>query len=572
MRFGDEFYLEGWQVLYRNLKSDSRRLEYYEKQNNGVDYVKTKDRVAADSEVPVTGEVIEHKENGVMKKYVYAGIVTKSIGDETRQYLALVPVYDGIYDKAVKFKLDKTNSNKFSITYVKKKNSSSWKKDVIDRFYSKFGLTSAVIDNDPWLKAEINSEFGTSIFKLWDCASDDLRSQGKSTKLGLYYQGGVAIYIAKNGSYESLKSKEAIVKAIPTVYLPAGDFYVYRPSNSDNWEIGTGRTSYLLNQSTLYYSGIVDGVIDAILAQNAKTTNIGNLEDGTVLYVDDTKWIKNEGVWCSYPISNSAAASIAVRGASNAKKVFNSIFASFSIECDGVSVPLTNYVESCTLGTKYVKKTPKGEYCVTLGDDEKVQIVKRTKNSTKKVSKSTIAKYVVLSVKFNDSLLVRPLSSDGNIYRVCNIASERVLTGQQIPFFTEDLNYESNKTTSFNLSQSGFENTATFELEKEDFNEDFKQEWGADFKTLIAMVIICTASYLMVISWAIYLGITKGAVTVLFEALARSSRVTGKNAGIDFVKVLSLSVYSLDSPPQLGRCTVVTVVCLVLVAICANFI
>ena len=207
-----------------------------------------------------------------------------------------------------------------------------------------------------------------------------------------------------------------------------------------------------------------------------------------------------------------------------------------------------------------------------LVSDNDVQIIKRTKKSTKKVSASTTARYVIFAVKFNDSLLVRPISSDGNVYKVCNTASERVLSGQQIPFFTEDLNFDDTKKTSFNLSQSGFENTATFELEKEDFNSDFKQEWRADFKTLVAMIIIVIASYLMIVSWAVYLGITKGTVTVLFETLARQSRITGKNEGIDFIKILSLSIYSLDAPPQLGRCTVTTVVCLFLIAVCANFI
>lgn len=571
VRFGDEFYLEGWQVLYRNLVNDSRRLEYNADGDKKLSYMKTKDRVAPDSESPLTGSVVTHKENGVVKEYMYVGITNRTVNDETRQYIALVPIYDDVFDKAVEFKLKKSDNN-YTVEYVKSNSSSSWKKDVLNRFYSNFNITSAVADNDPWLKTELNSEYGTSIFKLWDCASDALSAQSRNEKIGLFYQGGLSIYRAKNGSYESLNSRSATVKAVPTVYLPAGDYYVYKSAGGDTWEIGTGRTAYLLNQSTIYYSGIIDGIIDSILAQNAKATNIGNLEDGTILYVDDTRWVKNDGVWCSYPISNSTAASIAVRGASNAKKAFDSIFSAFPIECDGIDVPLANYVKTCTLGTKYAKKTPVGEYCVILGSDNDVQIIKRTKKSTKKVSASTTARYVIFAVKFNDSLLVRPISSDGNVYRVCNTASERVLSGQQIPFFTEDLNFDDTKKTSFNLSQSGFENTATFELEKEDFNSDFKQEWQTDFKTLVAMIIIVAASYLMIISWAVYLGITKGTVVVLFEALARPSRITGKNAWVDFVKILSLSIYSLDSPPQLGRCTVTTVVCLFLITVCANFI
>ena len=541
VRFGDEFYLEGWQVLYRNLVNDSRRLEYNADGDKKLSYMKTKDRVAPDSESPLTGSVVTHKENGVVKEYMYVGITNRTVNDETRQYIALVPIYDDVFDKAVEFKLKKSDNN-YTVEYVKSNSSSSWKKDVLNGFYSNFGITSAVADNDPWLKTELNSEYGTSIFKLWDCASDALSAQSRNEKIGLFYQGGLSIYRAKNGSYESLNSRSATVKAVPTVYLPAGDYYVYKSAGSDTWEIGTGRTAYLLNQSTIYYSGIIDGIIDSILAQNAKATNIGNLEDGTILYVDDTRWVKNDGVWCSYPISNSTAASIAVRGASNAKKAFDSIFSAFPIECDGIDVPLANYVKTCTLGTKYAKKTPVGEYCVILGSDNDVQIIKRTKKSTKKVSASTTARYVIFAVKFNDSLLVRPISSDGNVYKVCNTASERVLSGQQIPFFTEDLNFDDTKKTSFNLSQSGFENTATFELEKEDFNSDFKQEWRADFKTLVAMIIIVIASYLMIVSWAVYLGITKGTMTVLFETLARQSRITGKNEGIDFIKILSLSL------------------------------
>lgn len=570
--FGDEYYVEGFQVLYRNLNSDSGRIEYNAADDKTLNYMKTKDRVATDSAIPTVGTIVSYKVNGTEKKYVYAGIVAKQSGSGTRQYVALIPVYDGVENDAVEFKMTKTggsgSSTRYSTSYS---TSSSWSIDVQQRFYSVFGMTTERIEADPWLKSTFESPYGTDIFKLWKCASSYLKKG--TTKYGMFYQGKVGVYKPSNGGYTAITPAHSVnVKAIPTIYLPSGDYYVYRPSESEDWTIGTGRIGYVLNQSTIYYSGIVDGIIDAILASSVKTTTIDNLDSGTTLYINDTKWIKNGDEWCSYPICNSTAASIAVRGASNALKAFTSIFSATPIECDGIAVPLSNYVNTCTLGTKYAKKTPKNQHCIVLGDDGKVRVVKRTKSGLKTASKSVAPRYSVFSVSFKDSLLVRPLSSDGSVYKVCDTASERVYSGQSIPFFSEDLNYEKTDKTSFNLSQSSFENTATFTIEKEDFNQDYKEEWRADFKTLVAMWIIAIASYLMIISWAVYIGITKGTIAFIFEAIAGKSRLTGKSHGVDLIKLVSLSLYSLDSPPVFGRCIVVTVICLIIVGICITFI
>lgn len=568
--FEDGYFAEGFQVLYRNLENDFGRFDFTVK-DKLLDAITLRDRVSAGSANPPVGSVVKSSVNGTSADYLYMGITTKVTDSGPHQYLCLVPVYKGVGNDLPEFKLTSTGQGKYSVVYNGKYD--DWQAHVIDKFYKAFDVSRSSIDVDEWLSVVFGGEYGIDEFRLYDSSSSYFKSISKKKNLGLYHNGVLGSYSTTSSGWKAQNvAKSTKVYGVPIVYLPAGNYYVYQSKASEDWAIGTGRTGFLLNQSTLYYSGIVNGIIDAIIAKNLKTTEIGNLDSGTTILLGDTKWVKDGAYWYSYPIKNAGAASLAKWNAVNATAAFSSIAGSYPVVCDGVSIPLMNYVKSCTLSTKYLSKLPKNAICVTCDNSGKVKIVKRTAKGTKTVRQSSAALYTVFKVSFNSSLLVRPVNSDGSIYKVCDNASERVISGTQVPFFCEDLSYNDDNSVTFNLSQSGYENTATFELEKEEFNAEYQEEWYSDFKTLASMWVVVVASYLLIISWAAYLGVTKGACMWLLEAIAGRTRIDGKIKGVDVIKVMSFGIYNIDSPPKFSRCVIVTVVCLFIVAACINFV
>lgn len=574
--FGDEFYAEGSQVLYRNVAFDTR-LEC--KTSNGqLSAVTIKDRIGDGTPKPPVGSIVKCSTSKGERDYLYLGIVTKLSGlTGYNQYLMMVPIYDGAIDEMPKFKVSKSLTGSVTAAYESGQKYSTWAECVKTNFYNVLGVSNECIEDDSFLNTSFSDGSGANIFALTDKSATAVKSAfGSFKKFGLFYNNALGSYKATNNGWRPNGIVGSVsVSGLPCVYLPAGNWYVYQPSNSTDWVLGVGETGYLLNQSTLYYSGIIDGIIDAILAKAAKTTTIGELDDGTVLLIADTKWVKEGGYWNSYPIKNANAAGTAKRGAAYALTAFSTIYSSFPIECDGIDVPLGNYVESCTLGTRFLDKLPNKTVCVTANDGGGVRLVKMKNKTLKTVKNSVSATHLVLKVDFDDSLLVRPINSDGSIYKVCNSASERVIAGTQVPFFNEDLSYNSDNQIAFNLSQGGFENTAEFEIERTEFNSDFSEGWNHDFKVLVAMWIVVAASYMMVVSWAVYLGVTKGACLWLLDAIAgrvHGVQRKGEGKGIDVIKLMSFGVYNLDTPPLLSRCVVVTIVCLVIVAICINFV
>ena len=563
---GGDFFLEGTSILYRDINNDKSRFEYAEDGNtNTLTKIVVRDRVAASSAVPMSGATVHYRGGGVDQTFIYLGVETKSMSNGLQQYVKLVPIVNE--DKLPKFVVTKDGSE-YKASYKTGQMYSSWEEWVIEKFYKQFGIDRGVVDEDSWLSSIFSSGSGSEVFKLYDRVVSEYREL--NGPFGLYYgdKGVLGVYQAGNDAWKSVKlTKSKVVYGIPTIYLPAGDYYVYQPGESDEWTIGKGRASYLLNQSNLYYSGIVSGVIEAVLAKSVKTTEVGALDDETILFVNDMKFVKAGDYWYSYPVRNATAASSAKSG--NAWNSISSLCAAFMVTCDGVNLPFMNYVEECNLSDKYTNKIPTKAVCATVDNGGNVQLVKKISNKKMKVVKnSATPQYVVYKVKFSRTLLVRPLTSDHSVYRMCSTVSEKVVNGTRVPFFNEDLSYSEDTRTSFSLSQGGYENTSALEIEKEDFDVEYQERWYEDFSTLVIFAAAVIASYLTVISWAVYLGVTRGTCLWLLESLAGRARIDGKIRGLDLVRLASFGIYNLDSPPAFTRCVVVTFVCLLVVTAC----
>ena len=566
--YGDEFYLDNNSVLYRNVNSDTLRLSC-KTGGSELSSITINDRTKGEVAVPTVGTTITIGTGSAKRSYYFNGLVSKTVGSKVHQYYDLIPVYDGAIGSLPEFSISSPskNGNKSAI-YIKIGSYDSWGEQVAKEFYEPLGLTEPLITKDDWLYNELYNSAGKDTFALNKSTANYYRKLDSGKMYGLYYDGDLGGYKAKSTTWK-IKPSTKICYGIPHVFLPSGSFYL--KNNSGDWGIAMGKTSSLINRVSFYYSGILQSVIDAIIANYVGTTSIGDLDDGTILYVGNTKWVKSGDVWDSYPIKDTITAKKAKKGG-NATAAFQQYFGSMAVVCDGYSVPFKNYVSEVSLGRKYLNKLPNKAVCVTQSPTGEVHIVKKTSQGTSTVKSSVTASYTCFQVQFKDALLVRPLTSDHSVYSVCFSASERMVSGISSLFLDEDLSYVTEDSKQIDVSQNGYEETSAFLIEADEFEQEYQKRWYEDFKTLMCVLIAFIAGYLTVISWLVYLSVSTGTALWLLESIAAKERSTGKKHGVDLVKIFSFGVYNLDSPPTLSRMVVVTIVCLFIITACSLMI
>ncbi len=565
--YGKAFYLSDNGVLWRSLDEDYARFEYTVASDYTLSEIKVRDRLAfAEDSVPV-GTKLLYKN----KQFYYAGTYDSGTGT----YLKLVPLDDQASMPRFTKQVTTTKSGRVSLNsdgYQKDSGYSSFKEH-IEHFYEVyFDRTATDIANDENLKAEILPGAYKKAFCTEDAVAQYFDKSVTYNNVFDYYLGysdsdkvaGTALFKNNGDSFElyvpSANGQTCNAIGIPYLYLPAGDYYMYSGATGD-YTIGRGVAGYALNMSNLRYSGIIDGVIDSILAKSVNTTEISNLSNGTQLLIGDTVWTKSGSVWVSDPIKSSILVSDAKTG--NTLTGLQEIFSSEVVANDGVFVSLAKYVKSADLAAANLGKLRSHAACVCKNTDgtKSVYIDGEYK------SLDTAADYAVVQAVFDDSMLVRAVSADGSIYRFCNSATESIVAGTEYPFFNEQLSYSAKSKDMVSLSQSSYEMTAIYNAAKDKFNAEYKKQWFEDFATLIRMIIVLAASWLMVISWIVYWTVSKGIGVRVLEALAGKSRF-GKNSGVDLVKLVSFGMYNLDSPPVFTRIFIVSIICVIIDAIC----
>lgn len=576
--YGSDFFLSDSQVLYRSLEDDYGRLSYTvdgsENRKNQLSNVTIRSTVKKEYEAVEDGRDVTYTTGNGTTTYYYAGIKSFEWNGKEYQFLDLIPKPTDTSGSFAPFPAFKVNLGE-DINTAMFKGTGTWQDYVIDNYYKTFGYTKSTLKKKTWYKLFFDNTNASleTIFRLnSDIKSVVLNSEKLNNKelygLSTDKSGLNAYKLYRNNKWAE-SGNGGNCTGIPHIYLPTNTFYVYSDSDGDA-KIQTNITSYLLNNVNLYYSGIVDGVIDAILAQHLKTTEIKNLKNKTKLIIGNTTWVKDGNWWYSYPVKNKSIAEKAKESGA-AKKAFNEYFSGYYVMCDGIGAAFTNYAESVQLGTQYMEKIPVSKSCVFKNDKGETKILKKTTDGTSIKSSKANANYTVFMVRFDNSLLVRPITSDGSVYIMCNSASERVISGTDYPFYTEELNYDDDGAVSFTLSQSGFEQSSAFVSMKSDFYETYQEQQVADLKTLIVMWIVGISSYMLIMSWVAYLGVTKGTLLSLLEPLAGKVQ-NGKRTGIDFIRMLTFGVYNLDTPPVFNRIFVVTVVCLVIDTVCLKII
>lgn len=563
--YGNDFYVSGSGVLYRSLSEDYARFAYTVNSDYTLSNITVRDRVKCGSDAIPTGTVVTYKN----KNFYYAGTYESGTGT----YLRLVPLDDQkilprLSLVAVKGKEDA----QYFVNYPATNGYTSLHNQITHFYELYFDRMASDLASDSNLRVDIicgdfSKTFCTdsAVAKYFDTSV----VYGETFK---YYVGGngsePALYKNKNKEFKlfttAKKGNTYNALGIPYLYLPAGSYYLYNATDSSGNEyctLGKGIQGYALNMTNIRYSGVIDGVIDSILAKSVSTTEVKNLSSGTKLIIGDTVWTKSGKVWLSDPILNSDLATYSKKG--HPMTALQKIFSCELVANDGIYTSLGKYITSADVSSANIGKVPANSGCVCKNQNGELSVYLNGEYK----SVDSAAEYAVVSATFDDSMLVRAMTADGTVYRFCNSATESVVSGTEYPFFNEQLSYSTNAKDMMALSQSSYEMTAVYNLKKDEFNAEYKKQWFEDFTTLVRMFIVIAASWLMVISWIVYWTVSKGYGVRVLEALAGKSRF-GKDTGVDLVKLISLGVYNLESPPVFTRILIVTIVCVIIDAIC----
>lgn len=553
--FGKDFCLTRSNVLYRSAESDMR--VSFGVNNNLVDTISVTEGTTYNFVTTApTGSVVSY---GGYDWFYHSDVTINGVN-----CLRLIPVDVKEWPLRV---------------YVKHANGRNVVVDkpfsqTIAGLYSKFGLTGDKVPTDAYTM-NLN---GLEVFmeginqKLSDAGIITLDVKGNKAlhrywgvyngSLGGYQYDGKSII-----SPASFKKKTDIVKGdmvvVPSVYLPIGSYYTYK--SGDGYKLGTGSVAGALNFANFSYSGMVNSIIDSIISKELNTTSISSLKDGMRVKIGGDWWTADGGTFISDTIYDTNL----VEQSKNLGSFsgLHDRWKAYAISCDGLTRSLKNYLRDATLSDN-ASGLKDGDWCYMLDSNG----VKCVRKGSEIYDVSYNANCTRIRAALDDSLLVRPVNAEGTHYIMVYNATESIVNGIDFPFYTGNvISSQGKERAYFDLNHSSYEMSSEYNYSREEFEKGFQKRWYQDFWTLIKMFIIVACSYLSVMGWIAYLVVTMGYGASFLEAIA-GKKNGGNGNGIDFVKIFTIGVYSLDERPSAPRVAIVSIVCFCIIGVCLSIL
>lgn len=534
-------------LLYRNVDTDTSRMTYkVSKSNKQLSSLTLKTRVST-TEYPATNAKITYKN----QDWYYLGI------DRKTGYLILSPAFDPT-----------SNGNTCAFTTQLKSNSTKGislkmtndeQKEKILGIYEDYfpAFTAAVNDTHIW-KSSLKERYGT-VAKLEMNSAKYVLNNGV-----VYYKSSTKFsQLSTSGLAKAKKNRSAIL-CVPKIYLPAGQFYIYKSAVANKYLLGEGTLGASLNFTNFYQAGINSSVIDAVLANYIGTRKVGTLSSKMQLCVGDVIWTKSGNYWYSEPILDTELLSTAKSG--GISRGLRKFYAGMEITCDGQYCKLANYFSDIKLAPPVKTSRTKKDGIVCAGEDSQAVV---WKNGYKK--KTAKASYVAVRMTIDDSLQVRPLNAKGSKWTISFSASSAIAGDLSFPFFSEELSYEDDSFNSLSVDASSFTPSSAFISQRDKFNTAYQKAFSGDVWDLLKMVIVSLASYLSIMSWVAFGVLTLGYGRVFLEAIRMPVAGGGSN-GFDLMRIITFKLYSLDDEPSLARVFIVTLVCFIIIMTIINFL
>lgn len=375
---------------------------------------------------------------------------------------------------------------------------------------------------------------------------------------GKLYQwtGDRLLEVTKTSDLATIASDNVPIYAIPVYYAPCDTFFVQR-DNAGSIILESNFINKALHHIQYDLTSINNQLIEAYLSEQQGVVKINTLADGAVVMLGDTVWTKVGDYWQSSPIHDSTNIKAIISGDQDLMWYSNSLFSGLYLNVQGKQYSLQGYVNEMKLGSLVGSEKQYKKGIVYLDGNE---IKVRKKDKIRVASAKTSAEYVSVMCKFNDELLVRPINAESTQYTYLAYCSTGIVPYANYPFFDAEASWDSQRMVLYPVNVSRYKPSPAFHDTKETLNSQFKQLFIEDSWNYIWVLIIILASYLLVMSWVAYGIVTMGVGRAGFEALTLRNR-NGNGKGIDFIKLATFGVYSLDREIPLTRLIVISFGC-----------
>ena len=354
------------------------------------------------------------------------------------------------------------------------------------------------------------------------------------------------------------------IGALPRLRINSANYY-FRKSNG-SWVLEKGTLQASLNATDVSYSSISRKVIDSMVAKFSCVCNVNDLQPGQKIYIGDILFTKvgtgKNGVFVSEAVYNSSVATQLKNKTEEdeIRSVISGLFIGQSVTYSGAPCALTSYIDTCDVG-KYLKSNAASNG--VLWKDGKVLKIKDGDTDSTDMSKS--ASYVCIELSFIEGLLAQPVSADGSTYRLLTVSG---VSGNDyvdnIPFFNESLSFATHKDSSISLDTVLDSTYQFFNDTKTQFKDMMDKAFKGDVINIIWSFMFSIASYMCVMSWALY-GLLHYDIGRKYFRILTIPSLGGhgyrRSKGFDIIKIASFGIYDVDSDPTLARTLTVSFVC-----------
>lgn len=587
--YGADYYLTNANVLYRNAETDSDELSY----SGGVLTIKTRNKTESAGISPGMSFTYAGKEwiyvghkDGYYKLQPNFTIESKGmISDDyypvvmtgiAKTGTSILPVKDSWLPEGTK-RVDYQETTKDGKTYYKM--SGKVARDVVEQ-----------------LKNQIKTTYYDNYFEGCYPDSYDYMKEGMfGVSSGLtclgngYYYGvrasgqnhGVISRSGANTTYVGFSSGVvqnydlSFIVAQPFIYLDMSAYFF--TENNGTYTLSKGAMSAGLNATDISYMNISRKVIDSMVAKFNCVAKLESLKDGQRVYIGDILFTNvgsgSSALLVSEPIANASLVQSlkAQKSGDEATAAVARLFTGQSITYSGMSSSLVDYIVSGDIGTWLESNTVnKGVLC---RDGSVVGVMN---NGTLNTDLSTSASHACVSVKFQDGLLVQPVSSDGSTYRlltICGISGNDYVGN--LPFFSESLSFGRGKNDSISLGSTLNATLQFFKECRDNFKAMMNSAFNGDVQNIIWSLIFSFVSYLCVMCWILY-AILKYDIGRRYLRILSAPASGGygyrRSRGIDLIKVVSLGIYDINTEPTLARTMIVSFICFFIMYSIINWI
>lgn len=349
-------------------------------------------------------------------------------------------------------------------------------------------------------------------------------------------------------SYKDLKKEDISTRSgetfcYPTIYLKRTEFSVIS-TGKGQYELVLKKTNPYLNQGNIFYSGLNNGLISALLDKDSSSVSYGDLPNGARVLIEDVMYTKTSDGLTSDPTTSMASdLNTAVLSESEAvKNVILKSFAATSLNYSGRAVPLQNYIKEATLGDLLDKNLASN---VMFKKGSNVKFLRDKGGDIVNKTKGDVPSNVCINLVFDESVRFTQIDKNKGVYTLA-LNTDAYSNGyiNDISYFYETLNLDGKDDLFIRLTEKTFKQLDRAGEFTHKFAEAYKDALVLDAHNMLRFVLTSLISYAIIMSWLAFAVVE---LNVGKNILLNVRDAFGKENSFDLLRYLTFGTVSLDS-------------------------